>query len=68
MDCCFAREGEVTVVDFKTDRVFGAALEERAEQYRPQLEAYSYALAQVLEKPVRRKILYFLWAGKAVSL
>ena len=68
VDCCFAREGEVTVVDFKTDRVFGAALEERAEQYRPQLEAYSYALAQVLEKPVRRKILYFLRAGKAVSL
>ncbi|MDP6540483.1 MAG: hypothetical protein QF410_13150, partial [Planctomycetota bacterium] len=32
------------VFDFKTDRVEGAALVERAERYRPQLEAYRGAL------------------------
>ena len=68
VDCCFETAEGVTVVDFKTDRVFGAALEERAERYRPQLEAYSRALERVLEKRVCRRVLYFLEAGRTVEL
>lgn len=69
VDCCFtAADGSLTVVDFKTDHVAGKRLEERAEHYRPQLEAYTQALTRVLEQPVRRKILYFLSAGKQVEL
>jgi ATP-dependent helicase/nuclease subunit A len=56
------------VVDFKTDRVKGDRLLERAEGYRPQVEAYSMALNRVLERPVKRKILYFLYAGEQVEL
>ena len=40
----------------------------RAERYRPQLEAYSEALARVLERPVGRRILCFLHAGETVEL
>ena len=68
VDCCFVSDGRLTVVDFKTDRVFGQALRERAESYRPQLEAYSYALSRVLELPVKRKVLYFLAAGETVEI
>lgn len=69
VDCCFETAEGVTVVDFKTDRVEGTeALRERAEHYRPQLEAYSRALERVLEKPVCRRVLYFLHPGKTVEL
>lgn len=68
VDCFFEEDGALIVVDFKTDRVSGAALAARAEQYRPQLEAYSLALEQIMEKPVREKVLYFLHTGETVTL
>lgn len=69
VDCCFETEQGITVVDFKTDRVFREEdLARRAEEYRPQLEAYSRALEKVLEKPVVRRVLYFLAPGREVEL
>ena len=66
VDCMFEEEGKLWIVDFKTDRVFSEEeIHSRAEVYRPQLEAYSIALEQVLEKKVVRRVLYFLPAGKA---
>ena len=41
---------------------------ERAEVYRPQLDAYAAALSQVLEKPVKHKILYFFEQNCEISL
>ena len=69
VDCCFETEEGITVVDFKTDRVLtDAEVRRRAEQYRPQLEAYSRALERVLERPVVRRELYFLRAGTSIAL
>ena len=69
VDCCFETAEGLAVVDFKTDRVSTAAeTVDRAEQYRPQLEAYSRALEQVLERPVVRRVLYFLGSGETVEL
>ena len=68
VDCFFEEDGTLVVVDFKTDRVAPDALAERAEHYRPQLEAYSLALAQVIGKPVKEKILYFLRRGEQITL
>ena len=67
-DCVFETERGLTVVDFKTDRVTGEALTQRAETYRPQLAAYAAALEKVLEKPVTERILYFFAAGTEISL
>ena len=68
-DCCFETEGGLTVVDFKTDRVRTPEdIRLRSEQYRPQLEAYSLALARVLGKPVVRRVLYFLVPGEAAEV
>ena len=68
-DCCFETAEGLTVVDFKTDRVFTEAeTVQRAEDYRPQLEAYSLALERVLEKPVVRRVLYFLKSGVTVDV
>ena len=69
VDCCFETAAGLTVVDFKTDHVRNAGdLAEHAEGYRPQLDAYSLALSQVLEKPVARKVLYFLASGDTVEI
>ncbi|MPM56327.1 ATP-dependent helicase/nuclease subunit A [bioreactor metagenome] len=68
VDCCFETEAGLTVVDFKTDRVFGEEVARRAEHYRPQLAAYGAALERVLAKKVVRKALYFLASGEMVSL
>ena len=69
VDCCFETAAGLTVVDFKTDRVFtGEEMRARAEHYRPQLAAYSRALEQVLEQTVARRVLYFLSAGESVDL
>ena len=68
-DCCFETADGLTVVDFKTDRVFSALeVRQRAEHYRPQLEAYSRALERVLEKKVVRRALYFLAAGETMEI
>ena len=59
----------LTVVDFKTDRVrTPEEIAERAQHYRPQLEAYSRALERVLEKKVVRRALYFLVPGETVEV
>ena len=68
VDLFAVTHGTVTVVDFKTDRVSGDGLARRAEEYRPQLQAYSRALEQILELPVTRRVLYFFHAGEAVEL
>ena len=68
VDCFFEEGGELVVVDFKTDRVSRDNLEERAAHYRPQLEAYSMALARVTGKRVKEKLLYFFSAGEEVRL
>ena len=68
VDCFFEEDGELVVVDFKTDHVSCAQLDERAEHYRPQLEAYSMALTRVMGKKVKEKVLYFFSAGEEVRL
>ncbi len=65
----FAQTPEgVTVVDFKTDYVTAETLAEKTAYYRPQLTAYSAALARILDRPVVRRVLYFFRTGDAVEV
>lgn len=67
IDCVIEERGGLTVIDYKTDRVFGQALKERAAGYEKQLRAYAYAAERITGKPVRSCVLYFLRAGEAVE-
>ena len=58
-DCFLIKDGAITVIDFKTDRIKPGEEGERAKQYRPQLEAYGLALERIYGLPVTRKLLYF---------
>ena len=69
IDCFFETEEGLTVIDFKTDRISGKeALHQKTEGYRIQLETYSKSLEKIFERPVIRKILYFLSLSEAVEL
>lgn len=61
-------EDGIIVVDFKTDFVTDHTIEEKSEYYRPQVEAYSTALEQILEKKVVRRVLYFLRTGQEIDV
>jgi ATP-dependent helicase/nuclease subunit A len=68
VDCCFEEDGGLVIVDFKTDRIRSGEETQRAEVYRPQLEAYAHALGQVLGMNVKEKILYFFALNREVAL
>lgn len=66
MDCCIEEDGLLTVIDYKTDRVFGERLTARAKHYSGQLRAYAYAAERIFGKRLKECVLYFLSEGKAV--
>ena len=69
IDCFFLEEGELILVDYKTDRVEKEEeIQSRAEHYRRQLETYAGALRRIFGLPVKEKMLYFLRPEKAVKL
>ena len=68
IDCMIEENGEITIIDYKTDRVRGSELIERAKGYEKQLEAYAYAAQRMTGKPVRECVLYFLHSGETVEL
>jgi len=68
VDCCIEKQGELTVIDFKTDYVTKETLSERAESYKPQITAYAKAMESITGKPVKRRILYFFRTDSATVL
>lgn len=66
IDCMIEENGEITIIDYKTDRVRGNETLERAKGYAKQLEAYAYAAQRMTGKPVRECVLYFLYSGEIV--
>ena len=68
VDCWFEEADGAAVVDFKTDRVAPEAVERRALDYRPQLDAYSRALSQAAGVAVKHRYLWFFSVGRAVEV
>ena len=68
IDCWYEENGELVVVDYKTDHVKGSELEQRAKDYEIQVSSYAQALEEIIQKPVKKSILYFLNADKEVVI
>ncbi len=68
IDAWFQEGDSITVVDFKSDRIRPGGERERAEEYRPQLNAYSLALSAILGRPVNRQVLWFFATDTAIDL
>ena len=69
VDCYMAEPDGLVIVDYKTDYVKTAQqLNERAAFYAGQVRAYARALERIEGRRVKECVLYFLSAGKAVSV
>ncbi len=65
-DCVFEENGELVIVDYKTDRVKDADI--LRQRYQKQLEIYREALQQTLGKPVKETVLYALYLNDTVEI
>lgn len=54
VDCCIEEEGQLTVIDFKTDSHV------EPERYTGQLLTYALAMERIFQKPVRQTVLWYL--------
>ena len=68
VDCCIEEHGKLTIIDYKTDYVTQETIQQRAEYYTGQLDAYAEAMERILGLPVRETVLYFLRCGQAVTI
>ncbi len=65
-DCVFEEEGQLVIVDYKTDHIQKEA--EFIQRYRPQIQIYAYALQLTLGKPVKECWLYAFSLDKAIRI
>ena len=68
VDCALLEEDGITILDFKTDKVTEATLEETVRQYRMQVQTYAEALSRIYEMPVKEKYLYFFRLNRFVKV
>ncbi len=66
IDLCFVENGEVVVVDFKTDRV--GDMEPLKQRYQKQLDIYAMACEKIFELPVKQRIIYSLHLSKETAI
>lgn len=66
IDAYFEEDGELVVVDYKTDRVRGA--QELLARYAGQLDYYAQALERVTGKRVKEKIIYSFSLGEEIRV
>ena len=68
VDCWWETEGEITIVDFKTDHVEDGGFERLTDRYRRQVELYAYALERITGHPVTQASLYFFSIGREIPI
>jgi ATP-dependent helicase/nuclease subunit A len=66
IDCLYDWNGELVLLDYKTDRV--SRPEEIGERYRAQLELYADAITKMTGRPVARRLLYLFDGGHIVTI
>lgn len=70
IDAYFEEDGELILVDYKTDRVPAGVegLEFFRKRYEAQLNQYAKALTRLLRKPVKEKLIYSFSLGKTIAV
>lgn len=66
IDAYFIEDGQITVLDYKTDRV--GSLQELAGKYRAQLDYYGLALERLTGMRVKEKLIYSFHLGEEITL
>ncbi len=65
-DCAFVEDGELVIVDFKTDRASDESV--LIEHYKEQLSVYRRCLSEVIGLPVKETVIYSFSLGKTIEI
>ena len=68
IDCFFEYNGEIILLDYKTDYVSKDNEEELNKKYKKQLDYYSEALFKITGKKVSKRYLYSFYLEKAIEI
>jgi ATP-dependent exoDNAse (exonuclease V) beta subunit len=68
VDLVFEEDGQLVVVDYKTDAITEDQAIAQADHHKPQLQLYGRGLAQALGQPVRERLVLFTALGHAVPV
>ena len=68
LDCYFEENNEITIIDFKTDRITDDNFSAKTESYSSQIRTYATALSRITGKTVKNAYLYFFDTEKAVEI
>ncbi len=68
IDCYFEEDGEIILVDYKTDAVKNGDTSVLAQRYKSQLDYYARALKATLGKTVKESYLYLFSIDEAIEI
>ncbi len=68
VDLVFEEDGQLVVVDYKTDAIAPEQTLAQAAHHAPQLQLYGRGLAQALGRPVRERLVLFTALGRSVPV
>lgn len=68
IDAYFIEDGEIVLVDYKTDKVSPGGEQHLIDLYHTQLEDYAAALERMLQKKVKETYIYSFTLGKMIRL
>ena len=66
LDCCYEKDGQLIIVDYKTDRLQGEA--QFVERYGLQLELYRYGMQQLTGKNASKLYIYSFHLDKVIEI
>jgi len=67
VDCCFEEQGNIVLLDYKTDYVPYGCADSVRERYRTQMEYYATALERITGKKVKEVYIYLFWNGELID-
>jgi len=67
IDCWFEENGDIILVDYKTDYVSDGGIGAIKEKYRVQIEHYTRALERITGRKVKEKYIYLFWNGEMIE-
>jgi ATP-dependent exoDNAse (exonuclease V) beta subunit len=68
IDLVFEEDGQLVVVDYKSDAITEEQALEQAGHHAPQLQLYGRGLSQALGQPVRERLVLFTAIGRTVPV
>ncbi len=68
IDCYFVEDGEIVLIDYKTDYVLGGNTNIIKDKYRFQIEYYTRALEKILSKRVKERCIYLFSTNQVLNL